>query len=110
MHGVPARSPFDVAVQAAVLDAVLPTADLADPQAFADTIRVSVAAFTAHARNHSDYVRSTTADRLNSHGHATTVRTRSETESRSVYRRPTSKCLRPDDAARTSPPGAVHAL
>jgi hypothetical protein len=44
MHGVPARSPFDVAVQAAVLDAVLPTADLADPRAFADTIKVSVAA------------------------------------------------------------------
>jgi len=72
MHGVPARSPFDVAVQAAILDAVLPTADLADPQAFADTIKVSVAAFTAHARHHSDYVRSTTADRLNTHGHATT--------------------------------------
>jgi transposase InsO family protein len=80
MHGVPARNPFDVAVQAAILDAVLPTADLADPQSFADTIKVSVAAFTAHARHHSDYVRSTTADRLNAHGHATTVRTMSETE------------------------------
>ena len=72
MHGVPARSPFDNAVQAAVLDAEIPSADLADPQAFADAIRTSVAAFTAHARHHSDYVRSTTADRLNAHGHAKT--------------------------------------
>ena len=59
-------------MQAAVLDAEIPSADLADPHAFADTIRTSVAAFTAHARHHSDYVRSTTADRLNAHGHART--------------------------------------
>ena len=55
-----------------MLDAEIPSADLADPQAFADAIRTSVAAFTAHARHHSDYVRSTTADRLNAHGHAKT--------------------------------------
>ena len=74
MHGVPARSPFDVAVQSAMLDAELPSANLDDPQEFASAIRTSVAAFIRHARHHTEYVRATTADRLNAHGHAKTKR------------------------------------
>jgi hypothetical protein len=72
MHGVPARSPFDVAVQSAMLDAELPSANLDNPQELASAIRTSVAAFIRHARHHTEYVRATTADRLNAHGHAKT--------------------------------------
>ena len=66
-HGVPARNPFAPALRPD-LDAVLPDADFGDPVQFAAAVRESVTAFTALARDHSNYVQRTTADRMNQHG------------------------------------------
>ena len=67
-HGAPARSPFAPLIPTADIDAELPSVDLADPAAFAESVATSVAAFTAMAKNHADYEKSTTADRLNQKG------------------------------------------
>jgi hypothetical protein len=67
-HGVAARDPFSTAARALALDAQLPAADLDDPTAFAAVIRTSTAAFCRLAKVHSDYVRITTAARLNAQG------------------------------------------
>jgi hypothetical protein len=71
-HGVPARNPFTAATSARALDDELPAADLASPADFATAVRTSVTAFTLLARNHTNYVRKTSAARLNSHGHPRT--------------------------------------
>ena len=71
-HGVPARNPFTAATSARALDDELPAADLASPADFATAVRTSVTAFTLLARNHTNYVRETSAARLNSHGHPRT--------------------------------------
>jgi hypothetical protein len=44
-HGVPARSPFAPLIPTADIDAELPSVDLADPAAFAESVATSVAAF-----------------------------------------------------------------
>ena len=67
-HGVAARDPFSTAVHALALDAQLPAEDLDNPTAFAAVIRTSTAAFCRLAQVHSDYVRITTAARLNAQG------------------------------------------
>ena len=71
-HGVPARDPFVSALAVTDMDAELATADLDNPQQFADAVRTSATAFTTLARHHSTYVRETTAARLNLHGHPRT--------------------------------------
>jgi hypothetical protein len=71
-RGVPARNPFTAATSARALDDELPAADLASPADFATAVRTSVTAFTLLARNHTNYVRETSAARLNSHGHSRT--------------------------------------
>ena len=68
-HGVPARNPFAPLIPAADLDAALTNFDLDDPAAYATAVSTSVSAFTAMAQHHSDYEKSTTADRLNLFGH-----------------------------------------
>ena len=70
-HGIPARNPFAPLIPAADPDAVLENFDLADPAAYAAAVSTSVSAFTAMAKHHSDYEKSTTADRLNQFGHPT---------------------------------------
>jgi hypothetical protein len=50
------------------VDAELPAVDLTDPADFAKSVANSVAAFTAMAKHHADYEKTTTADRLNQHG------------------------------------------
>jgi hypothetical protein len=67
-HGAPARSPFAPLIPTADIDAELPSVDLADPAAFAESVATSVAAFTAMAKNHADYEKPTTANRLNQKG------------------------------------------
>ena len=68
-HGVPARNPFAPLIPAARVDDQLPDHDLADPAAYATAVAVSVSAFTTMAKVHSDYEKTTTADRLNQFGH-----------------------------------------
>jgi hypothetical protein len=68
-HGVPARNAFSSAAPTRTLEEELPEYDSTDPAAFAEAIRISTAAFTQLARNHADYVRTTTANRLNQLGH-----------------------------------------
>ena len=58
-HGVPARNPFIAALLVQNLDTELATADLADPQQFADAVRASATAFTNPARHHTACVRET---------------------------------------------------
>ena len=70
--GCPARDPFTSAAQDRALDDELPALDLADPAELATAVRESAAAFSALARHHTDYVRSTTAERLNQFGHPKT--------------------------------------
>jgi hypothetical protein len=70
--GVPARNPFEIELQTRAIEAELPDADLENPAEFAAAIKVSVTAFTRLARNHTDYVRATSADRLNRMGHPKT--------------------------------------
>ena len=67
-HGVPARNPFVAALLTQDLDAELATADLTDPQQFADAVRTSTTAFTNLAHHHTTYIREMTAARLNTHG------------------------------------------
>ena len=47
----------------------LPAVDLVSPADFAAAVKTSVAAFVRLARNHTDFVRQTSAARLNEHGH-----------------------------------------
>jgi hypothetical protein len=54
------------------LEAELPDLDTSDPALFAEAVVTSAAAFTRLAAHHADYVRSTTADRLNQQGHPRT--------------------------------------
>jgi hypothetical protein len=68
-HGVPARNPFAPLIPAARVDDQLPDHDLADPAAHATAVATSVSAFTTMAKVHSDYEKTTTADRLNQFGH-----------------------------------------
>jgi hypothetical protein len=68
-HGVPARNPFAPLIPPARVDDKLPDYDLADPAAHATAVATSVSAFTTMARVHSDYEKTTTADRLNQFGH-----------------------------------------
>ena len=68
-HGVPARNPFAPLIPPARVDDELPDYDLADPAACATAVATSVSAFTTMARVHSDYEKTTTADRLNQFGH-----------------------------------------
>ena len=65
---MPARNPFISALLIQDLDAELATADLTDPQQFADAARTSTTAFTNLARHHTTYIREMTAARLNTHG------------------------------------------
>ena len=71
-HGVAARNPLTAELHARAIDDELPTVDLDDPAAFATAVRTSAAAFTRLAAAHTDYVRTTTAARLNQVGHPTT--------------------------------------
>jgi transposase InsO family protein len=71
-HGVPARDAFTGALHQRALDDELASADLNDPVALAEAVRISTTAFTLLARNHTDYVRTTTANRMNLHGHPRT--------------------------------------
>ena len=57
---------------ARALDDQLPDLDTSDPSTFAEAVATSAAAFTRLASNHADYVRVTTADRLNQQGHPRT--------------------------------------
>jgi len=66
--GVTARNPFATAVYLRNIDDELPAADLNNPAAFAEAVKISAAAFTRLARDHTEYVRVTTADRLNRTG------------------------------------------
>ena len=66
--GVAARNPFATAVYSRHIDAELPTANLNDPAEFAAAVKISAAAFTRLARNHTEHVRTSTADRLNRKG------------------------------------------
>ena len=71
-HGVPARdfmtSPLDHRANDDELDDV----DLTDPTKFAHAVKTSVAAFCRLAQNHSDFIRTKTADRLNLTGYPKT--------------------------------------
>jgi hypothetical protein len=71
-HGVPARTAFTSVAPALALEAELPDLDTSDPASFAEAVATSAAAFTRLASHHADYVRSTTADRLNQQGHPRT--------------------------------------
>jgi len=71
-HGVPARNAFTSTAPARALDDELPSCDTTDPAEFAQAVTTSVIAFTKLASAHADYVRITTADRLNQQGHART--------------------------------------
>ena len=68
-HGVPARNPFAPSIPPPNVDLPLPQQDLTDPAGFAAAVKNSAAAFTVMAQRHSDYEKSTTADRLNEVGH-----------------------------------------
>ena len=67
-HGVPARTAFTSVAPAPALEAELPDLDTSDPASFAEAVAASAAAFTRLASHHADYVRSTTANRLNQQG------------------------------------------
>ena len=71
-YGVPARDSITSGLHDRALDDVIADVDLTDPAIFAAAVKESVAAFTLLARNHSDFVRSTAADRMNLHGHPKT--------------------------------------
>jgi hypothetical protein len=71
-HGVPARDSMTSALHSRALDDELEPDDLNDPTAFANAVKTSTSAFVQLARNHTDYIRSVTADRLNLHGHPRT--------------------------------------
>jgi hypothetical protein len=68
-HGVPARNPFTTELHNRSIDDELPAVDLASPADFAAAVQTSVAAFVRLAQNHTDFVRQTSAARLNEHGH-----------------------------------------
>ena len=70
-HGIPARNPFTTPAIDTPLDTPLPEVDLDDVKAFARAVKVSAAAFTSLAKGHDEYVRETTAARLNEHGNPT---------------------------------------
>jgi hypothetical protein len=67
-HGVPARDPFTSGLHRAAIDDELPSLDLNDPAEFATAVSTSTAAFVRLARNHTDFVRASTAERMNLHG------------------------------------------
>ena len=67
-HGVPARNAFTAAAPTRALEDELPDFDSTDPAQYAEAVKVSTAAFTRLAQNHADYVRTTTAARLNQLG------------------------------------------
>jgi hypothetical protein len=71
-HGVPARTAFTSVAPTLALEAELPDLDTSDPASFAEAVATSAAAFTRLASHHADYVRSTTAGRLNQQGHPRT--------------------------------------
>ena len=69
MRGVPAPDPFTPVVRPN-LDEPLPDFNPDDARQYAQAVRTSVNAFSALAKNHSDYVQQTTSERLNMQGSA----------------------------------------
>jgi hypothetical protein len=71
-YGVPARDFITSGLHHRAIDDELDGFDINDPSAFAKAVKVSVEAFCRLAKNHTDFCRSTTADRMNLHGHPKT--------------------------------------
>jgi hypothetical protein len=71
-YGVPARDSITSDLHSRFIDDELDSVDLNDPLAFAIAVKESVSAFTLLAKNHSDFVRTSTAERLNLHGYPKT--------------------------------------
>jgi hypothetical protein len=62
-HGVPARNPFTTELHNRSIGDKFPAVDLASPADFAAAVRTPVAAFVRLTRNHTDFVRQTSAAR-----------------------------------------------
>jgi hypothetical protein len=71
-YGVPARDFITSGLHHRAIDDELDEVDLNDPSAFAIAVKVSVEAFTLLAKNHTDFVRQSTAERMNLHGYPKT--------------------------------------
>ena len=67
-YGVPATNPYSTGPTLADLPAELPDVSLDDIKSFARAVQRSTAAFALLAKHHDEYVRETTAERMNEHG------------------------------------------
>ena len=67
-YGVPAVNPYTTGPPTTDLDGPLPDVNIDDVKSFARAVQRSTAAFASLAKHHDEYVRLTTAERLNEHG------------------------------------------